>query len=31
MGYHIAFGGALTFKNAVKQRAIAENSRSSES
>lgn len=24
MGYHIAFGGALTFKNAVKQRAIAE-------
>ena len=24
MGYYIAFGGALTFKNAVKQRAIAE-------
>lgn len=24
MGFYIAFGGALTFKNAVKQRAIAE-------
>ena len=24
MGYYIAFGGALTFKNATKQRAIAE-------
>ncbi|MEZ4626590.1 MAG: TatD family hydrolase [Eubacteriales bacterium] len=24
MGYYIAFGGALTFKNATKQRCIAE-------
>lgn len=24
MGFYIAFGGALTFKNAVKQRAVAE-------
>ncbi|MPN40208.1 putative metal-dependent hydrolase YcfH [bioreactor metagenome] len=24
MGFYIAFGGALTFKNATKQRAIAE-------
>ena len=24
MGYYIAFGGALTFKNATKQRGIAE-------